>query len=154
MSEQIADERARAGSPVVQVAGRAVRLVPDRGPGAESAMSADYQRILTDARQAAGPVATRQIGEALGLDTGVRGKLESLRGKLTKPASRPPAPSSSPPPRRKPVGLAAAHAPVEHAFTHLKNWRILTKPRTDPARATHLLRALLVLAKLETAAAE
>ncbi|MCX5261722.1 hypothetical protein OOK27_47660 [Streptomyces canus] len=33
MSEQVADERAEAGSPVVQVAGRAVRLVPDRGSG-------------------------------------------------------------------------------------------------------------------------
>lgn len=30
MIEQLADERATAGSPVVQVAGRAVRLVPDR----------------------------------------------------------------------------------------------------------------------------
>ncbi|WP_431047277.1 transposase family protein [Streptomyces sp. P1-3] len=28
---------------------------------------------------------------------------------------------------------------VEHGFAHLKNWRILTKLRTDPARATHLL---------------
>ncbi|MGW3248264.1 hypothetical protein [Streptomyces sp. NPDC001070] len=73
MSEQIADERAEAGSPVVQVAGRAVRLVPDRAPGvAESALPAEYQRILTAARQAPGPVATRQIGEVLGLDTGVR----------------------------------------------------------------------------------
>ncbi|WP_262371169.1 hypothetical protein [Streptomyces sp. WAC01526] len=89
MSEQIADERTEAGSPVVQVAGRAVRLVPDRGPGvAESALPAEYQRILTAVRQAAGPVATRQIGEALGLDTGVRGKLEPLRGKLTKLADR------------------------------------------------------------------
>jgi len=48
MSEQLADERTEAGSPVVQVAGRAVRLVPDRGPGvAESALPAEYQRILT-----------------------------------------------------------------------------------------------------------
>ncbi|MGW4235101.1 hypothetical protein ACWEF9_38600 [Streptomyces sp. NPDC004980] len=30
----------------------------------------------------------RQVGEALGLDTGVRGKLEPLRGKLTKLADR------------------------------------------------------------------
>lgn len=37
----------------------------------------------------------------------------------------------------------------EHGFAHLKNWRILTKLRTDPARATHLLRALLVLTNLE-----
>ncbi|MFK0258708.1 hypothetical protein [Streptomyces sp. NPDC090445] len=89
MSEQIADERTEAGSPVVQVAGRAVRLVPDRGPGvAESALPAEYQRILTAVRQAGGPVSTRQIGEVLGLDTGVRGKLEPLRGKLTKLADR------------------------------------------------------------------
>ncbi|TDU01664.1 DDE superfamily endonuclease [Streptomyces sp. 846.5] len=45
--------------------------------------------------------------------------------------------------------LAAGRAPVEHAFAHLKAWRILTKLRTDPARATALLRALLVLTNLE-----
>ncbi|MFJ9855238.1 transposase family protein [Streptomyces sp. NPDC101150] len=63
-----------------------------------------------------------------------------------------------PPPARRPAEkeanrvLAAARAPVEHGFPHLKNWRILTKLRTDPARATHLLRSLLVLANLEAAA--
>lgn len=45
--------------------------------------------------------------------------------------------------------LAAGRAPVEHGFAHLKAWRILTKLRTDPARATALLRALLVLTDLE-----
>jgi hypothetical protein len=30
--------------------------------------------------------------------------------------------------------LAAGRAPVERGFAHLKNWRILTKLRTDPAR--------------------
>ncbi|MFB7531449.1 transposase family protein [Streptomyces sp. NPDC056178] len=35
--------------------------------------------------------------------------------------------------------LAVGRALVEHGFTHLKNWRILTKLCTDPARATHLL---------------
>ncbi|MCD9875073.1 transposase family protein [Streptomyces guryensis] len=44
---------------------------------------------------------------------------------------------------------AAGRAPVEHGFTHLKNWRILTKLRSDPARATGLLRVLLVLTNLE-----
>lgn len=89
MSEQLADERAQAGSPVVQVAGRAVRVVPERGPGVlESALPAEYQRILAAVRAAGSPVATRQIGEALGVDTGVRGKLEPLRGKLTKLADR------------------------------------------------------------------
>ncbi|KOG14007.1 hypothetical protein ADK34_30010 [Streptomyces viridochromogenes] len=71
------------------MAGRSVRLVPDRAPGvAESALPAEYQRILVAVRQAAGPVATRQIGEVLGLEVGVRGKLEPLRGKLTKLADR------------------------------------------------------------------
>ncbi|MET7379879.1 hypothetical protein ABZT08_13835 [Streptomyces sp. NPDC005526] len=46
--------------------------------------------------------------------------------------------------------LAAGRAPVERGFAHLKNWRVLTKLRTDPARATHLLRALLLLANIET----
>ncbi|MGW1399859.1 transposase family protein [Streptomyces sp. NPDC002405] len=45
--------------------------------------------------------------------------------------------------------LAAGRAPVERGFAHLKNWRILTKLRTDPARATHLFRALLVLTNIE-----
>ncbi|MFI6122528.1 transposase family protein [Streptomyces sp. NPDC051064] len=45
--------------------------------------------------------------------------------------------------------LAAARAPVERGFANLKNWRILTKLRTDPACATHLLRALLVLTNIE-----
>ncbi|WP_431045394.1 transposase family protein [Streptomyces sp. P1-3] len=45
--------------------------------------------------------------------------------------------------------LAVGRAPVEHGFAHIKNWRTLTKLRTDPARATHLLRGLLVLTNLE-----
>jgi hypothetical protein len=45
--------------------------------------------------------------------------------------------------------LAVGRAPVEHGFAHLRNWRILTKLRTDPAHATQLLRALLVLTNLE-----
>jgi hypothetical protein len=45
--------------------------------------------------------------------------------------------------------LAVGRAPVERGFAHLKNWRILTKLRIDPARATQLLRALLVLTNLE-----
>lgn len=45
--------------------------------------------------------------------------------------------------------LATGRAPVEHGFAHPKNWRVLTKLRTDPARAAHLLRALLVRTNLE-----
>ncbi|GAA1982155.1 transposase family protein [Catenulispora subtropica] len=46
--------------------------------------------------------------------------------------------------------VAAARAPVEHGFAALKNWRILTRLRLNPARATALLRTLLVLTNLET----
>ena len=45
--------------------------------------------------------------------------------------------------------LCAARALVEHGFAHLKNWRTPARLRTDPARATTLLRALLVLTNLE-----
>ncbi|MFJ1550138.1 hypothetical protein [Streptomyces sp. NPDC088246] len=38
---------------------------------------------------------------------------------------------------------------VRAAYCVVKNWRILTKLRIDPARATHLLRALAVLPNLE-----
>jgi hypothetical protein len=44
--------------------------------------------------------------------------------------------------------LSAARAPVEHGFANLKAWRILTKLRTAPSRATALLRALLVLTNI------
>ena len=40
--------------------------------------------------------------------------------------------------------LSAARAPVEHGFSDLKNWRILTRLRLSPANATMLPRALLV----------
>ena len=43
--------------------------------------------------------------------------------------------------------LAAARAPVEHGFSDVKNWRILTRLRLDPGKATILLRALLGLTR-------
>ena len=46
--------------------------------------------------------------------------------------------------------LSAARAPVEHGFSDLKNWRILTRLRLDPGKATILLRALLVLTRQHT----
>ncbi|MFI9310950.1 transposase family protein [Streptomyces triculaminicus] len=45
--------------------------------------------------------------------------------------------------------LAASRTPVEHGFARLKMWRTLAKLRTDPARATNLVAALLVLTNLE-----
>jgi hypothetical protein len=89
MAEQLATETAAAEPPVAQVAGRAVLLVPHRGPGvSEDALPPEYQRILAIVRQAGAPVAVKQVGEVLGLDAAVRGKLEPLRGKLSKLAGR------------------------------------------------------------------
>jgi hypothetical protein len=66
-----------------------VLLIPHRTPEtAETALPPEYQRILAAVRHAGGPVTVRQVGETLGLEAGVRGKLEPLRGKLTKLADR------------------------------------------------------------------
>jgi DDE superfamily endonuclease len=46
--------------------------------------------------------------------------------------------------------LSAARAQVEHGFSELKNWRILTRLRLSPANATTQLRALLVLTRQHT----
>ena len=46
--------------------------------------------------------------------------------------------------------LSAARAPAGHGFSDLKNWRILSRLRTDPGKATILLRALLVLTRQHT----
>ncbi|TKA00974.1 hypothetical protein [Actinacidiphila oryziradicis] len=50
----------------------------------QTVLPPEYQKILAVVRQAGAPVATRAVGEALGLEVGVRGRLELLRGKLTK----------------------------------------------------------------------
>jgi hypothetical protein len=72
-----------------QVAGRAVLLIPHRGEtGDEAALPADYRQILAIVRTAGGPVQVRTVGEELGLEVGLRGKLEPLRAKMTKLADR------------------------------------------------------------------
>jgi len=57
---------------------------------------------------------------------------------------------TTPAQRQANQALSAARAPVEHGFSDLKNWRILTRLRLDPARATMVLRALLVLTRQHT----
>ncbi|QUW84487.1 transposase [Streptomyces mirabilis] len=47
--------------------------------------------------------------------------------------------------------IASVRAVCEHAFAHLKNWRIITKLRLHVRHATTLLRALLVLTNIEIA---
>ncbi|MDX2524673.1 transposase family protein [Streptomyces europaeiscabiei] len=51
------------------------------------------------------------------------------------------------PPAKKQVTqlIAAERAVCEHAFAHLKNWRVLTRLRLDVKWATRLVRALMVL---------
>jgi hypothetical protein len=83
-------EAAAATAPVkAQVAGRAVLLIPHRGESLdETALPGDYRRTLVIVRAAGGPVQVRAVGEELGLEVEVRGKLEPLRAKLTKLADR------------------------------------------------------------------
>lgn len=89
MSEQIAGERAAVAPASAQVGGRAVLLVPHRGDSVdEAALPGDYRRILAIVRAAGGPVQVRAVGEELGLQVEVRGKLEPLRAKLVKLADR------------------------------------------------------------------
>jgi hypothetical protein len=72
-----------------RVAGRAVLLIPHRGETPdEAALPTDYRKILQIVRDADGPIQVRGVGEKLGLQTAVRGKLEPLRAKLTKLADR------------------------------------------------------------------
>ncbi|MEK8168762.1 hypothetical protein NKH77_55765 [Streptomyces sp. M19] len=65
-----------------QVAGRAVLLIPHRSD------AADEGALLAIVREADGPVQVRAVGERLGLETSVRGRLEPLRAKMTKLAGR------------------------------------------------------------------
>ncbi|MFH9967846.1 hypothetical protein ACH4PR_41930 [Streptomyces mirabilis] len=83
-------EAAVAVAPVkAQVAGRAVLLIPHRGEAQdETALPDDYRRILQIVRGGDGPVQVRAVGEELGLDVGLREKLEPLRAKMTKLADR------------------------------------------------------------------
>jgi hypothetical protein len=88
-------DRAEAETAVVpspapaRVAGRAVLLIPHHGEGLdEAALPGDYRKILAIVRAADGPVQVRAVGEELGLEVAVRGKLEPLRAKMTKLADR------------------------------------------------------------------
>ncbi|NUP46384.1 MAG: hypothetical protein HOW97_03585 [Catenulispora sp.] len=72
-----------------QVGGETVLLVPHRGADAsDSVLPPDYQRILAIVRGQGGPATVRQVGEVLGLQVEVRGKLEPLRSKLNRLADR------------------------------------------------------------------
>nr|WP_168486794.1 hypothetical protein [Streptomyces sp. RLB1-33]QIY68017.1 hypothetical protein HEP84_00480 [Streptomyces sp. RLB1-33]QIY68038.1 hypothetical protein HEP84_00610 [Streptomyces sp. RLB1-33] len=84
------DRAAAAPAPTpARVAGRVVLLVPHRSETPdEAALPAGYRRILAIVRAAGGPVQGRSVGEELGYEVAVRGKLEPLRAKMTKLADR------------------------------------------------------------------
>ncbi|MFE5035989.1 hypothetical protein [Streptomyces sp. NPDC056683] len=89
IAEQLTAEQAAAAPAAVQVTGHAVLLVPHRGRGVDvDSLPPEYQRILAIVRGAGGPVMVKQVGEEPGLEVAVRGKLEPLRGKLSKLAGR------------------------------------------------------------------
>ncbi|MGY4920845.1 hypothetical protein ACWD9K_37945 [Streptomyces sp. 900116325] len=79
-----------AGTPrLVQVAGRSVLKVPHRSEVADaSALPVDYQRMLQIVKAAGGPLMVKEVGAELGIDASVPGRLEPLRGKLSKLAAR------------------------------------------------------------------
>ena len=67
----------------------ALLLVPHRDDAtSEADLPGEYQRLLALVTGADGPVRVKDIGALLGLDTKTQGKLEPLRGKLSKLAGR------------------------------------------------------------------
>lgn len=86
--------RTRAGeaAPVAAgalVGGRSVLLIPHRSPGmGQDALPPECRKIMRILRAAGGPVVAKAVGEKLGIDVKSAGKLEPLRGKLSKLAGR------------------------------------------------------------------
>jgi hypothetical protein len=71
------------------IGGRSVLLIPHRAPGmGEDALPPEYRKIMEILRGAAGPVMARAVGEKLGIEVKTPGKVEPLRGKLSKLAER------------------------------------------------------------------
>ncbi|MET9914850.1 hypothetical protein ABZZ74_50715 [Streptomyces sp. NPDC006476] len=87
LAEQARDDAGAIAPVSAKVAGRAVLLIPHRSDAAdEGALPGAYRKLLAIVREADGPVQVRAVGERLGLDASVRGRLEPLRAKMTKPA--------------------------------------------------------------------
>ncbi|WGD39437.1 hypothetical protein [Streptomyces cathayae] len=88
--DRAAAETAATVAPTpARVAGRAALLIPHRSENPdEAALPADHRKILAIVRAADGPVRVRAVGEELGLQVTVRGRLEPLRAKMTKLADR------------------------------------------------------------------
>jgi hypothetical protein len=111
--------------------------------GAASEITSARRDHIAGHLRAAGLGALADLGFT-GLDPGPDDPViitghKSTRNRRTTPAQR-----------QANQALSAARAPVEHGFSDLKNWRILTRLRLSPAKATTLLRALLVLTRQQT----
>lgn len=132
-----------------------IALTDDRGrllwvsaarPGRTSEITACRHDHLTDRLRAAGLGAIADLG-FVGLDDSGPDAdpavITGYKAARNRPLTRGQKLSNK--------ALAAVRAPVEHGFAHLKNWRVLTKVRTDPKWATALVRALLVLTNREVA---
>jgi hypothetical protein len=111
--------------------------------GAASEITAARHDHLTDRLRAAGLGALADLGFT-GLDPGPEDPVIITGYKATRTRKTTPAQ------RQANQALSAARAPVEHGFSDLKNWRSLTRLRINPAKATILLRALLVLTRQHT----
>ncbi|MER5547255.1 hypothetical protein ABT072_33535 [Streptomyces sp. NPDC002589] len=89
LAEQTRADAGAVATASAKAAGRAVLLIPHRSDAAdEGALPGDYRKILAIVREADGLVQVRTVGERLGLDASVHGKLEPLRAKMTKLADR------------------------------------------------------------------
>ncbi|MEU4261872.1 hypothetical protein [Streptomyces sp. NPDC025273] len=89
MHAQLDAERPSAQAATAQVGGRGVLLVPHREAGAgEEVLPPDYQRLMKIVRNAGGPIRVKDVGVELGLEVEAKGRLEPLRGKLSKLAGR------------------------------------------------------------------
>nr|WSS66851.1 transposase [Streptomyces sp. NBC_01175] len=132
-----------------------IALTDDRGrllwvsaarPGRTSEITACRHDHLTDRLRAAGLGAIADLG-FVGLDDSGPDAdpavITGYKAARNRPLTRDQKLSNK--------ALAAVRAPVEHGFAHLKNWRVLTKVRTEPKWATALVRALLVLTNHEVA---
>jgi hypothetical protein len=111
--------------------------------GAASEITAARHDHLADHLRAAGLGALADLGFT-GLDPDPDDPVIITGWKATR------ASKTTPAQRHANQALSAARAPVEHGFSDLKNWRILTRLRLSPANATMLLRALLVLTRQHT----
>ena len=97
IAERVSDrlaERAQADAEALppvsaEVAGRAVLPIPHHSDAADGrALPGGSRRILVIVREADGAVQVRAVGEQLGWDASVRGRLEPLRAKTTEAVGR------------------------------------------------------------------